>query len=604
MAEKALRFDHGELKSPVKLPNGFWRFDGYIARAGIYEYLNTPKDEKLGYGKAGTIRRELRPEEEVGRDDVLAAFTGMSLTATHPKQEVTIDNARAYEVGTVVEQPRWDAATKRVAASIVVKDRATVDRIQKRDLNELSPGYKATIHKTPGADKRYAYPGNPEGKYDVVQRDIEPNHLALVKSARGGADLQVRLDAADDASVEYRADYGAKLTSVVDGHQHLFEPQSTWGGGDGTSGSTSYAVSEGADHGHEHAWVRNADGSITLAVAEGHTHTLLDENRYAAPRAQRTDGAAADSATAPKFAVGERVESLVNHMDGMKGMAGTVSIANAGSPPYYGVKFDDQKAMPGVHKWLSEDEVRAASTEKRSDRAMARMAMARMDVSQIDRSHEATESDVMAKESASGSMTTDEQIRLLKTQLDEATARANDLQSKLSTAETRADSADAIVQARNVRITELESTIAAGAQAAESAAIAEQAARADAAEEELAKLKASREGEIQKQAEVRAKAVVMMGAEFRCDGQDTREVQAAVIKKYAPEEDVSEAKSNAYIATRFDALYEDRMKTARSLANAGAVLATPVVREVRADAKDDDENLSHRDSWKKGLKKR
>jgi hypothetical protein len=162
MTEKAFRFDHEPLRAPVELPNGFWRYDGYIARAGIYEYINTPEDEKLGYGKAGTVRRELRPEEEVARDDVLAAYQGMSLVANHPKQEITIDNARQYEVGTVVEQPRWDAAAKRVAASIVVKDRATLAKLKKRELNELSPGYKAMIFKTPGADKRYASAATPK----------------------------------------------------------------------------------------------------------------------------------------------------------------------------------------------------------------------------------------------------------------------------------------------------------------------------------------------------------------------------------------------------------------------------------------------------------
>lgn len=66
---------------------------------------------------------------------------------------------------------------------------------------------------------------------------------------------------------------------------------------------------------------------------------------------------------APAFAVGDRIRSLVDHMEGMKGAAGTIAIANAGAPPYYGVNFDDQKSMPGIHKWLSEDEVEADDGE-------------------------------------------------------------------------------------------------------------------------------------------------------------------------------------------------------------------------------------------------
>jgi len=516
MAEKAFRIDHGQLRSPVRTPQGFLRVEGYVGRAGIYEYVNTPEDEADGYGKSGTIRRELRPEEEVASESTLSGFEGASLTERHPKQKITAKNARSYEVGTATERARWDSTTKRVAVSMMVKDPATISKVEKGELVELSPGYTSMIYKTPGADKRYGYPGNPEGKYDVVQREIEINHLALVPHARGGADLRIRLDGVDDCAIEYRQDFGAKLTSIVDGHQHLLEPQGRWGDGDGQSGCTSWAVSEGATAPHEHAWIKNADGSITIAMAEGHTHTILDDNRYAAPRMQRADDL------------------------------------------------------------------------------------------QIDRSRETTEGDVMADKPTPGSsMTPDEQIRLLKTQLDEATARANDLQSKLASAATRADSADALVQARTVRITELEAQIAAGAQAVETQAVQEQAERADALETELAQLKATREAEIQKEAQVRTKAIVMMGPEFRCDGQDARQVQATVIKKFAPDEDVSEAKSDAYIATRFDALYDDRMKTARSYAMAGAVLAAPAggQREMRTDAAPAKKPLPWRDQWKEGLDK-
>jgi hypothetical protein len=158
----------------------------------------------------------------------------------------------------------------------------------------------------------------------------------------------------------------------------------------------------------------------------------------------------------------------------------------------------------------------------------------RADEAQIDRSVKSGEGDVMAENNASA-MPADEQIRLLKTQLDEALARENDLKSKLATTATRADSADALVQAHSVKVKELEAQIAAGAQAMETQAIAEQAKRADALEEELAALKSTREAEIQKEAEVRTKAIVMMGPQFRCDGQDAREIQATVIKKFAPD---------------------------------------------------------------------
>jgi hypothetical protein len=62
---------------------------------------------------------------------------------------------------------------------------------------------------------------------------------------------------------------------------------------------------------------------------------------------------------APKFKVGDRIVSLVEHMEGMKGMAGTVNEARAGSPPYYAIDFDEPMGEGNPHKWLSEDEIRA-----------------------------------------------------------------------------------------------------------------------------------------------------------------------------------------------------------------------------------------------------
>ena len=59
-------------------------------------------------------------------------------------------------------------------------------------------------------------------------------------------------------------------------------------------------------------------------------------------------------ASAPMFKIDDRVKALVNHMPGMKGMTGIVSIARAGAPPYYGVKFDGETE---IHKWLAEDEL-------------------------------------------------------------------------------------------------------------------------------------------------------------------------------------------------------------------------------------------------------
>lgn len=98
----------------------------------------------------------------------------------------------------------------------------------------------------------------------------------------------------------------------------------------------------------------------------------IEEVADAEPRmtlaAARADADPA-TATVPKFKVGDRVVSLVDHMEGMKGMAGAVNEANAGSPPYYAIDFDEPMGKGNPHKWLNEDEIEAE--EAADDEPMA-----------------------------------------------------------------------------------------------------------------------------------------------------------------------------------------------------------------------------------------
>lgn len=258
-----IRYDRAELLAPTRTPQGFLRADGIAARVGIYEYRNPD----------GSIRRELRPPEEVGHADALASFDGASVTLGHPAEEVTADNVRAHEVGTVSGVARFDGA--RVVTSTIIKDGKAIKQVE-RGLRELSPGYRMRLDVRPGADRKYAYPGNPDGRWDAIQRDIRVNHLAIVERARGGADMRLRLDAAEDVRYEIRRDGHGKLTTAVDGHQHLVMLI----GHDGapvSAGCTTWATSEGAERTHEHPWVRGADGSIIIGESDGHTHSILVE---------------------------------------------------------------------------------------------------------------------------------------------------------------------------------------------------------------------------------------------------------------------------------------------------------------------------------------
>lgn len=263
------RLDRATLRRPERTPQGFLRVDGYVGRVGIYEYRNDD----------GSIRRELRPAEEVFAPRALESLDSAPVTLGHPAELVTATNVRSHEVGTVSGSGRKDG--EHVAATIVVKDARAIREVE-AGKQELSPGYAIELDETPGTDARYAYAGNPHGRYDAVQRNIIVNHLALVDRARGGSTVRLRMDQAE------RVDGSGKLTTAVAGHQHLVDLDPQYGSR--MSGCTSWAVAEDADSGHEHAWIRNADGSITIAESAGHTHQILDgDAAISSPRPARPD---------------------------------------------------------------------------------------------------------------------------------------------------------------------------------------------------------------------------------------------------------------------------------------------------------------------------
>lgn len=268
------RIDHAEeLSAPRETPEGFLEVEAFVSRPGIYRYINTREDEADGLGPAGSERLELRPDDEVFSPKSLATYRTRSITVGHPRKNgkrVRVDstNVRDFEVGIV------DGAARRVgdklAAKLVIKDkRAIADA--KAGKRQVSPGHFIDLEVKKGVDPKY-------GRYDCIQRDIDINHLALVEKARGGDTLRLRLDGGDDVrGAELREDdLGGKLTTTVEGHAHLVR-FSDWDGRSCTSGSTSWSTSEGEEQAHEHAWVKNSDGTITIAASNGHTHELAEE---------------------------------------------------------------------------------------------------------------------------------------------------------------------------------------------------------------------------------------------------------------------------------------------------------------------------------------
>lgn len=193
---RQLRIDAGALRAPRETSQGFLRLDGFAGRVGIYEYPDP---------KTGKVRRELRPRSEVMKKDALDKFTGAPITNGHPPVKINANNRRAYAVGTVLGA-REDGDM--VAVDNQIDDKVGIAAV-KAGRKQLSPGYDVDVMMSPGADKQYAYPGNPEGRYDAIQTNIDVNHVALVDAARGGDSCSMRMDEASEPiaiTTAYRID--------------------------------------------------------------------------------------------------------------------------------------------------------------------------------------------------------------------------------------------------------------------------------------------------------------------------------------------------------------------------------------------------------------
>jgi len=176
-----LRLDFGRLGGKAeRTPQGGLRIPARLTRTGIFTYRRAD----------GTVTRELRPADEVFRADSLATLRHAPVTDLHPPEGVVApDNWRARAAGHVSEGVRQDGDF--VTGDLIVQDAALMTAVERGERREISCGYRCRLDATPGT-----YQGQP---YDIVQRDIQYNHAALLPrgAGRAGRDVSLRLDAGD-----------------------------------------------------------------------------------------------------------------------------------------------------------------------------------------------------------------------------------------------------------------------------------------------------------------------------------------------------------------------------------------------------------------------
>lgn len=166
-----MRYDRHQFKA-VKDENGFIRDTPVLTRTGVFVY----------WLPDGSKRREYRPPDEVFKADSLSAFKGLPITNEH-HGKITGGNARSLVIGSVLSDGRQDG--NNLLADIVIHNTDPISQGKK----ELSVGYEVELEMTSGVTED----GEP---YDAIQRNIRPNHLAIVSKGRAG-NARLNLDAAD-----------------------------------------------------------------------------------------------------------------------------------------------------------------------------------------------------------------------------------------------------------------------------------------------------------------------------------------------------------------------------------------------------------------------
>lgn len=179
------RCDIGTIGDLERTPQGGLRIPAFPTRVGVFPYLMAD----------GTVRREYRPADEVLSADSLATLAHAPVTDLHPEREgvripITPENYREYSVGHVAEDVR--PMSDHVAATLLIQDQDEILKIESGIRRECSAGYGCIIDETAGVTDQGEI-------YDVIQRNIRYNHVAIGPQGwgRAGSSVALRLDSSD-----------------------------------------------------------------------------------------------------------------------------------------------------------------------------------------------------------------------------------------------------------------------------------------------------------------------------------------------------------------------------------------------------------------------
>lgn len=174
--------------------------DGYVldtpilTRSGVFEY-KTPD---------GKIRKEYRPKDVVFNQDSLNKYRGLPITWKH-RLYMDSENSKNSVIGAVLSEGK-EVDNGNLVADIIVYDTECIKNGDK----ELSVGYLVRVDEEAGVTDDGLH-------YDAVQREIVPNHLAVVTKGRAG-NARFNLDSVEEDVMEVNKEkieaYEAKIEQL------------------------------------------------------------------------------------------------------------------------------------------------------------------------------------------------------------------------------------------------------------------------------------------------------------------------------------------------------------------------------------------------------
>ena len=203
-------FDVGGMEmSFKKTDEGYLAGRPIVTNIGVFPYQQ----------QDGSVRFELRHPEDVLDRASLNTLKMKPVTNDHPMDEVNVQNVRDVQVGSLGDDIFYDSY--HVSIGMIINDDGAIDDVM-RGKRGLSCGYFARIE-----DESGVFLGMP---YDVRQRDIGYNHVAVVDRGRAGDAARIKLDHIDKRTAYYivgkkfKEDSNMNLKKIVlDGMEYQAE---------------------------------------------------------------------------------------------------------------------------------------------------------------------------------------------------------------------------------------------------------------------------------------------------------------------------------------------------------------------------------------------